>query len=90
MSLAGDIVVSAVLAIIIACVQLVTIELLGPSTQLYDLASQASNLNGADRAEFWYQALVMWVPAGGYLICAAFPIVRAYRRQRVTASRPPR
>lgn len=88
MTLVSDLVTSTVIAVLTACVQLVVIELLAPGTQLHELTASSTNLNGAERAEFWYRSLVMWVPLGVYVFCGVFPIVRAYRRQQVTAQRP--
>lgn len=85
MSLAYDMTVSAVIAIISVVIHMMALYLFAPDTALHALASQATLLNGADRADLWYQILVMWVPLGGLLVAAVWPLARAYRRQAATA-----
>lgn len=90
MSLAHDLVVAGIIAIISAIMQYIGLTLFAPGTALFDVAAGASTLNGQARAEFWYQFFVMWMPLAGYVVAIAWPFVRAYRRQAVTAARPVR
>jgi len=85
MGLAYDLVVATVIAIISIVVHYIAVNLLAPGTALFGLAADATLLSGESRASTWYQILAMWVPLGGLLISAAWPLVRAYRRQAATA-----
>lgn len=86
MSLAYDLVVSAVILMVSLIVSYMAGELFAPGTILHQTASNAVHLNGATRADQWYQILRMWVPMGGVLVAFAWPLIRAYRRQAVTAA----
>lgn len=85
MSLAYDFVVAAVIAVIAFVVQIMAIELFAPGTGLHTVASQATNLDGASRADLWYRIFALWIPLGGYVTALAWPLIRAYRRQAATA-----
>lgn len=85
MSLAYDMTVSAVIAIISVVIHLMALHLFAPGTALHVMATEATLLNGGERADLWYQILVMWVPLGGFVVAALWPLARAYRRQAATA-----
>lgn len=85
MGLAYDLVVGAIIAIISLVVHYIAVSLLAPGTPLFAIAADATTLSGQQRAQTWYQILAMWVPMGGLLVAAAWPMIRAYRRQAVTA-----
>lgn len=85
MSLAYDMVVSGVIFIISVVIHVMAVQLFAPGTPLHVTASAATTLNGADRADLWYQILAMWVPLGGLLVSGLWPLIRAYKRQAATA-----
>lgn len=87
MTLAYDFVVSGVIVIISAIIHLMAIELFAPGTGLHVIASGATLMNGAARADRWYQIFAMWIPLAGLFTAIAWPFVRAYRRQTATAVR---
>lgn len=88
MSLAYDMVVSASLLVIAVVFNRISLYIFAPSTPLHELAAQAEALNGAARAMFWYEILALWVPLFVIVVAFAWPIVRAWRRQTVTARTP--
>lgn len=86
MTLAFDFVVSGVIAIISVIVHVMAIELFAPGTGLHMVASSGTELmNGAARADRWYQIFAIWIPLGGLFVSVAWPLVRSYRRQSATA-----
>lgn len=86
MTLAYDLVIGGVIILVSIIVSFIAGELFAPGTVLHTTASNAVHLNGAERADLWYQILRMWVPMGGFFVGFAWPLVRAYRRQTVTAA----
>lgn len=87
MSRAFDFVVIGIIWIVAVVIHLMGVELFSPGTPLYQAAASATNLNGAERAQLWYEILTVWVPllaAGGI---TAWGFVREYRRQALTAMR---
>lgn len=93
MSLPRDLGIAVIFILTILLWQLVAINLLGPNSRLFVLLTgadpAADGLHIQERAEFWYWIAVWAAPIIGYFICFSFPIVRAYRRQAVTARRLP-
>jgi hypothetical protein len=90
MSIISDYAAAIVLACVIFVTQLTVITLAGPDTTLYQTVESAQHLNATQRADFYYKVAVLWGPTIAYVVLAAFPIVRAYRRQAATArTRPP-
>lgn len=90
MTLAYDMVVAGVIATISVLIHVISLHLFAPNTVLYQMAADSTHFIGQNgsRLDFWYQCLVMWVPMGGLVVAGAWPIVRAYRRQAVTARQP--
>lgn len=86
MTLAYDIVVSSVLLLMAIIAHLMAVELFAPGTALHAAASTADNLGGAEKADLWYQIFVMWIPLLVAGTAFAWPFVRAYRRQGVSAA----
>lgn len=86
MTLAYDMVVSGVITAISVTIHLISVYLFAPGTPLHEGASQAVLFNGAARADLWYQILAQWLPLAGLLVAAAWPMLRAYRRQAATAA----
>lgn len=85
MSRAFDFVLVGIIYIIAAVIHLMAIELLAPGTPLYETASTATNLNGAERAQLWYEIVAIWVPLIAMGGITAYAVMREYRRQAVTA-----
>lgn len=85
MTLAYDIVVAGILAIVAVIIHVIGVELFAPGTALYQTASQATNLNGAERASFWSEFFVVWLPIAIAGTGPAWVFIRAYRRQAITA-----
>lgn len=85
MTLAYDFVVSGVITIISVIIHVMAVNLFAPGTALHMVASGATLMDGAARADLWYQILAMWVPLFGLVVAGAWPFVRAYRRQANTA-----
>lgn len=87
MSRAFDFVVIGVIWIIAIIIHLMGIQLFAPGSPLHSLASTGTGaMNGAARADLWYEILTVWVPllsAGGI---TAWGFIREYRRQAVTAA----
>jgi len=89
MSRPFDFTVVTVIWIVSIIIHRAAVELFAPESPLHEVASQATNLNGAARADLWFQILAIWVPIlamGGIL---AWSLLREYRRQVATATRTP-
>lgn len=84
MSLVSDLAIAAMIMAFIAVFQYLMIMIIGPDTQLYQLAADASRLDGSAHAQFYYEVTVLWAPLIGHFTCLAFPFVRSYRRNRIT------
>lgn len=88
MSRSFDFVVIGVISIISAVIHRTAIELFAPESPLHKIASDGTaTLNGAARADLWFQILSIWVPLlaiGGIM---AWGVIREYRRQVTTAAR---
>lgn len=87
MSRAFDFVLVGVIYIIAAIVHLMAIELFAPGTPLYEFAASATNLNGAERADLWFQIIAIWVPLIAMGGITAYAVIREYRRQATTGVR---
>lgn len=91
MGLAYDLTVASVVTIIAIVIHLIGIELVAPGAPLYEMAATGtSNLGGADKANFWFQIFVVYIPLiaiGGVWV---WTIIKSYKRQVQTAVRPPR
>lgn len=86
MSRAYDFVVIGVIYIIASIIHLMAVELFHPGGPLYETAASATNLNGAQRAQLWYEILSVWVPLLAAAGITAWGLVREYRRQAITAA----
>jgi hypothetical protein len=87
MSRAFDYVVSGVLVLVSVLIHRIGLELFAPNTPLHDLASQGVHMNGAERADLWFQILGIWFPLLGLGFAFTYLIVKEYRRQVTTAAR---
>jgi len=87
MSRVFDFAVVGVIWIISAVIHRIGVELFAPESPLHVIASKGTELQGAARADLWFQILGIWVPilaAGGIL---AWSMLREYRRQAARATR---
>jgi len=88
MSRIFDFTIVGVITIISAVIHRAAVELFAPESPLHKLASDGTQaLNGAARADLWFQILAIWVPIlaiGGIL---AWAMMKEYRRQVATATR---
>ena len=85
MSRAFDFVVIGVIWSISVCIHIIGINLFAPGTPLYETAASASTLNGGERAQLWFEILVIWVPMISTSGITAWGVIREYRRQAVTS-----
>lgn len=79
MTFVRDIVGSGLVIGIIIIFQYFMIQIIGPDTMLFEMASSASRVNGARHANFWFELVVLWLPLVGHGTAFAFPFVRNYR-----------
>jgi hypothetical protein len=87
-SRAYDFTVLGILSIICVVVHLMAVELLGPSTELFALATEGTeNVNGTENAYLWYQIIAIYAPFGSFVGMIAWAVVREYRRAVSTAAR---
>lgn len=87
MSRAFDFVVVGVIIIISVVIHLIGVQLFAPDAPLHVLASSGTEaLNGAERADTWYQILAVWVPLGSSTCIMLWAFIREFRRQRATAA----
>ena len=81
MSRAFDFVVVGILNIISVAVHLMGTELFAPGQPLHELASGGTALNGASRADLWFEILSIWMPLAAFLGIWAWALIREYKRQ---------
>lgn len=86
MSFAGDLITASVVTIVAFILHRIMVELVNPSTALYGVAQDATNLNGAALAWQWAQIGAIWIPLIAIGGIWTFVIVRMYRRQVVTGA----
>jgi hypothetical protein len=90
MSRAFDFVVVIVIWIIAAVIHLMGVSLFAPGAALHSIASTGTSaMNGASRADLWYEIIAVWVPLAAGMGIAAWAMVREYRRQVFTAAAAP-
>jgi hypothetical protein len=86
-----DYTVSGVIVIIAAVIHRMGTELFAPESPLHKLASDGTAaVNGAARADLWFEILTIWVPLMVIGFAAGFILIKEYRRQVATATRGPR
>jgi len=86
MSRAFDFTVVGVITIIAVVIHLIGVELFAPGSPLHAVASSATAMNGAERADLWYEILAVWVPLMAFGGICAWAAIREYRRQAITAA----
>lgn len=88
MSRIFDYAVIAVVTIISTVIHLMAVELFAPESPLHTFASDGTAaVNGAARADLWFQILAIWVPLMAFGGILAWGVIREYRRQVTTAAR---
>ena len=88
MTLAGDIVVSSVLTIFALVLHRITAALFNSDTALYAIATEGTAVfSGAERAAFWADFLIIWLPLLIVAFAWAYAGIKAFKRQRITARR---
>jgi len=89
MSRAYDFTVVSVVTIIAVVVHFMGLELLQPGTPLYAVATDGTqNVGGPAFAEIVWQSVAIWIPLLSIAGVLAYALLREYRRQAVTATRP--
>jgi len=89
MSRVFDFTVVGVITIIATVIHRTAVELFAPESPLHKLASTGTaTMNGAERADLWFQILGIWVPLLAFGGILAWSMIREYRRQVATAARP--
>jgi len=84
-----DFVVVGVIGIIASVIHLMAVELFAPNQPLHQLASDGTSvMNGAARADLWFEILSVWMPLIAFGGILAWAMIREYRRQVQTAARP--
>jgi hypothetical protein len=83
--------VAAVIYIVSAVIHRMAIELFAPESPLHALASDGTAvMNGAQRADLWFEILSIWLP----LLCiggvSLWLLVLEYKTQTITAAQPRR
>jgi len=86
MSRAFDFTVVGVITIIAVVIHLIAVELFAPGTPLHRVASAGVALEGAARADLWYEILSVWMPLLAFGGILAWATIREYRRQAITAA----
>lgn len=90
MSRIFDFTLAGTLIIIASVIHRAAVELFAPESPLHRLASDGTQLmNGAARADLWFEIIAIWVPILVTGFAAAFILIREYRRQVATATRRP-
>ena len=83
-----DFTLAGTLIIIASVIHRAAVELFAPESPLHRIASDGTaTLNGAARADLWFEILAIWVPILVAAFAGAFILVREYRRQVATATR---
>ena len=85
--------VVGVIYIISAVIHRMAVELFAPESPLHDLASSGTAvMNGAARADLWFQILSIWLPLFAMGGISLWALSAEYKTQTITAARqrPPR
>lgn len=91
MGRAYDFVVAGVLTMIAIIIHLVSVELFSPDKPLYGIATDGTQvMNGAARAAFWSEFLIVWMPLAVVATAMTWVFIREFRRQVQTATSAPR
>lgn len=84
-----DFAVAGVIAIISVIIHRMGVELFAPESALHNVASSGTaTMQGAARADLWFQILSIWVPLLGLGFAFCYLVIKEYRRQVTTAVRP--
>ena len=82
MSRAADFVIASVLIMVSGIIHLISIELFNVEGALYGIATDGTEvLNGAERAAFWSEFFIVWLPMMVAVAAMAWVVIREYRRQ---------
>lgn len=88
MTLAYDFVVASVLSIFAIVIHRISAALFNVNSGLYEIATDGTQVfNGAERAAFMADFLIIWLPLLIFGFAWAYAAVKAYRRQSITARR---
>lgn len=88
MTRAFDFVVVGVIYIIAVVIHLMGVELLAPGSPLHVIASTGTEvMQGAERADLWYEIIALWVPIMAAAGISAWAFIREYRRQTTSVVR---
>lgn len=74
-----------VIALISYTVHVVAVELFAPGKGLHEVASQATQFDGAAKADLWFEVLAVWIEVIAIAGIVAWALLREYRRQVATA-----
>lgn len=86
MSRAFDFLLVGVIYIVAVVIHLMGINLLAPGSPLHEMASTGTSaMNGAQRADLWYEIITLWVPLIAVGGISSWAFIREYRRQATTA-----
>lgn len=89
MSRIRDFMTVAVVTIISIVMHYFGIVAFQPGSPLYEVAAGATNLNGADRADLWFQIGTIWIPLIATAGIWVYALFNEYKRQTVTRTRRP-
>jgi hypothetical protein len=88
MSRGFDFLVVGVVWSVSIIMHLISIRLFQPGSALHDIASDATLLDGAAKADFWFEILAVYMPLLMMAGILAWAALKEYRRQAITARRP--
>lgn len=87
MSRAFNFVAVMVVYIISGLIHYLSTELFNPDGVLYGIAANGTQaMNGAARAQFWFEILSVWVPLMAIGGITAWAVVKEFKRQTQTAT----
>lgn len=89
MSRIRDFMIVAVVTIFAIIMHYFGVVAFQPGSPLYEVAADATNLNGAERADLWFQIGTIWIPLIAIGGIWTWALVNEYRRQAVTQLRRP-
>lgn len=88
MSRLYDYALVTVVSLISFVVHTISVELFAPESKLHEIASRATQFNGAEKADLWFEILAIYAPLIVIAGICAWAMFREWRRQTTTATRP--
>lgn len=76
-----------VISLISITVHTISVNLFAPESELHEIASRATEFDGAGLADQWFEILAIWAPLIAIVGIVSWALLREYRRQTTGVTR---